>query len=183
MSLISFDLAIDKVLKHEGSLVDNPNDPGGITNLGISLRFLKGVNPLSLKKYGFNPETINKDTIKQLTLDQAKTLYLHEFWEHAPFSRINRQDLATYLFDMAVNMGIAPAIKCIQRACWAVLHDRSIVDDGVMGDKTIDAINQCGFYLLPVLRAERSSYYRCIVTRNPSQQEFLNGWLNRTYEE
>jgi len=33
-----FDQAVEVILKHEGGLADNPNDPGGITNFGISKR-------------------------------------------------------------------------------------------------------------------------------------------------
>ena len=35
----AFELAIPIVLKHEGGFADNPADPGGATNFGISLRF------------------------------------------------------------------------------------------------------------------------------------------------
>jgi lysozyme family protein len=35
-----FNQAVKVILQHEGGYVDNPNDPGGATNYGISLRFL-----------------------------------------------------------------------------------------------------------------------------------------------
>lgn len=176
-----FDKAIQYVLTFEGGLVDDSNDKGQITNYGISFRFLKSIeNP---KKYGFD-HTINEDDIRQLTLYQAKALYYGEFWQHAPFDKINSQATVNYLFDIAINSGIATAIKMAQRACWAIAKDRTIVkEDGIMGNLTIDAINHCSFFILPVLRAERAAFYRAIVERMPSQKEFLAGWLRRAYQE
>ncbi|UCD23789.1 MAG: hypothetical protein JSW51_12245, partial [Gemmatimonadota bacterium] len=38
-----FDWALACVLHHEGGFVNNPNDPGGATDFGVSLRFLRSV--------------------------------------------------------------------------------------------------------------------------------------------
>lgn len=179
-----FALAVEYVLAREGGLQDDANDKGGITNMGISLRFLKSLSADSLRQYGFvaNPETINRVDIEQLTPAQAKSLYKGEFWDHVPFQSINNQANCNFLFDMAVNMGIAPAIKCAQRACWAVMKQKEIIkDDGVMGNLTISMINQCCFYLLPAMRSERAAHYRLILEQSPSQKEFFDGWLNRAY--
>lgn len=175
-----FDAAVDYVLLQEGELEESPNDPGGITKYGISLRFLKALT--DPKRYGFTAETINSDTIKELTIDKAKELYKGEFWEHAPFDKINNQTNCNYIFDMGVNMGIAPAIKCAQRACWAVMRKRNIiVDDGILGNETLSLINQCGGLLLYTMRSERAGEYRLIADRNPPEKEYLDDWLNRSY--
>src|SRR5271168_2938653 len=157
----SFDEAVDYVIGNEGGLEGDLDgrDPGGISNLGISLRLLKGISASSLRKYGIagTPQTINTDTIRDLTLDQAKAVYKGEFWDHAPFGTINNQANCNYIFDMAVNQGIAPAIKCAQRACWAVQGIMNVTpDDGVMGEDTIDLINRNSVYLLPAMRSERA---------------------------
>ena len=174
--------AVLYVLGNEGDLSENPHDTGGITNGGISLRFLKTLSLEKLKSYGIFDETINEDTIRNLTLDQKKAIYRGEFWEHAPFERIKNQVLCNYIFDMAVNIGIAPAIKCVQRAIWAIDHDwKELPDDGILGNETLEFINATTFIMIPT-RAERGSYYRAIVQRDPSQQEFLSGWYDRTYK-
>jgi lysozyme family protein len=182
MTAISFDTAVNYVLANEGGLEIDPNDPGGATQYGISLRFLREVPQESLKRAGiFSPAT--EQTIRELTLDQAKLLYRAEFWDKIPFDRLMNQNIANYLFDTAVNCGLTPAVRCAQRACWAIMHDKdTLSDDGNLGDKTLDAINQCGFYLLPVLRAERAGYYRKLVASDPSRIDDLEGWLNRTYK-
>lgn len=177
-----FDEAISFVIRHEGGLNVNQNDRGGITNHGISLRYLRGLVTSDLVKYGIF-ETPSEETIKELTLAQAKNIYYGEFWLNAPFERIDNQEHANYIFDMAVNLGISPAIKCVQRACWAVMRRWDhLIDDGILGNKTIETIHRCGFMIMPAIRAERGNYYRNIVKNNPDQKEFLDGWYNRTYK-
>lgn len=182
MSLVDFDLAVNVVLENEGGLEDSPTDPGGITKYGISLRFLREVSLGSLKRAKIFGE-VTEQTIRNLTIDQAKMLYRSEFWEKIPLDKLINQDVVNYLFDMAVNIGINPTIKCAQRSCWAVLLNKDVfIDDGVMGNETIDSINHAIFYILPVLRSERAGYYRKLIVLNPSMIGDLEGWLNRTYK-
>jgi lysozyme family protein len=176
-----FDTAVNFVLRNEGGLNESKHDRGGITNFGISLRFLSTLSSDTLKLYGIYEE-VTDETIKNLTIEQAKLIYKGEFWAHAPFGKILNQEYANYIFDMSVNMGIAPAIKCTQRATWAVLKKWDILpDDGILGDKTLAAIQQCGFMIMPALRAERGAYYRAIISAYPEQIENLHNWYNRTY--
>jgi lysozyme family protein len=175
-----FDPAVAYILQQEGGLSENPYDHGGITNFGISLRFLQSIPLDRLKSYGIF--TVDNDTIRNLTLDQVKELYRGEFWNHARFSDIQNQVHANYIFDMAINMGLAPAIKCAQRACWAIMNRwEELPDDGILGDKTLAILKQCGFLLMPALRAERANYYRQLVTQDATRKEFLRGWYDRTY--
>ncbi len=118
--------AVKYVLRFEGELSENPKDPGGITKYGISLRFLKSIPPERLKSYGiFVAETINNEDIEHLTIDQAKTLYKGEFWDHLPLQRINNQSVINSLFDACINLGIAPAIKCMSFSSRTSLSARS----------------------------------------------------------
>lgn len=180
--MASFDMAVEYVLKKEKGLEENPSDPGGITNMGISLRMLRSLDPYILSKYGLH-DPIDSQTVRSLTPDQAKAIYRGEFWDHARFQDIISQSIATYLFDAAVNMGISPAIKCIQRAVWAVLHNKEVmIDDGILGDETLKIINTCSPYLLfPALVSERGGEYRLISAMNPGESSFLPGWLSRAY--
>lgn len=175
-----FECAVNFVLRNEQGLVDNPNDNGGITNFGISLRFLKNLPTERLKIFGIFEEPYT-ETIRELTLEQAKLMYKNEFWNVAPFEKIFNQEHANYIFDMAISMGIAPAIKCVQRACWSVLRKRYLLDDGILGAKTLAAIKTCGFLLMPAIRSERAGYYRLILEKSNNEKEFIDGWLNRAY--
>lgn len=182
MLMSDFETAVNFVLANEGKIEKNGHDKGGITNHGISLRFLKSLDVEKLKKYGIFDLEITEDTIRFLSLDQSKKIYHGEFWEHTLFEKIENQEYCNYIFDMAVNIGISPAIKCVQRACWAVMHYwEKLPDDGILGENTLAAIKLCGFLIMPALRAERGSYYRNLAQNVPDQKEFLIGWYNRTY--
>lgn len=183
ITMSDFYPAVNLVLQHEGGLSENPLDTGGITNFGISFRLLKSLTPEKLRLYGIYDDPVTENTIRELTSSQAQSVYHGEFWSHAPFEKIVQQEICNYVFDMAVNMGIAPAIKCLQRATWAVMKRWEIIkDDGILGEQTIAAIRQCGFLLMPALRAERANHYRRIIETHPKDKEFLNGWFNRTYD-
>lgn len=179
--MANFDEAVALVLKNEGLLVKESHDKGGITKYGISLRFLRSLETEKLREYGIFEFPVD-ETIKDLTLDQAKKIYLQEFWNAASFEKIGNQEQANYIFDTAVNMGIAPAIKCVQRAIWAVMKRREMPDDGILGAMTLAGIQRCGFLLMPAMRSERAGYYRLTVAHDETQDANLQGWLNRAYE-
>lgn len=179
--MANFDEAFNFILPNEGLLVDNENDEGGLTHYGISFRFLKNLPIEKLRSYGIW-EDVKKETIIDMTLDQAKKIYLGEFWSAAPFDKIENQGIANYVFDMAINMGVAQAIKILQRAIWAALSNYNyVVDDGVMGEKTLKAVQEAGDLLRHTLPSERAGYYRLLVDKFPKNKEFLHGWLTRCY--
>lgn len=179
--MANFEAAVNKVLGNEGGLSEDPNDPGGITNRGISLRFLREVDAVRLKRYSIF-EAPTEQTIRELTEDQTKLIYRGEFWEMAPFEKIMNQMLANYIFDMAVLHGITQAIKLTQRAIWAAQKKKDFIkDDGILGAFTLQAINQCSFMMLPAMIAQRDMFCRHLVIVNPTQKGSLNGWLERCY--
>ena len=182
----SFEVAVQLPLKHEGGYVDNPADSGGATNCGISLRFLKSLPLENLRKYGIfiNPDMLSPDDIKNLTLDQVKLIFKGEFWDAANFGDITYPYICSYIFDMCINHGLAQGIKIAQRATWVIDYlDRSrVVDDGVLGDKTIHMINNINPSLYEkVLMSERAGFMRLIAAEHGKDREFLHGWLNRCY--
>jgi len=179
--------AVDYVLKREGGFVDSPVDPGGATNYGISLRFLREVPAERLRKYGLfkAPDEVDVVDIQHLTQDQAMLIYKGEFWDLVPLEKIDNSDLINYIFDMCVNHGIAEGIKILQRAIWAFYEKREYEDlqiDGILGAHTIEILDTT-----PVdefrrsLVSERSGFMRLLVAVNPKERENLNGWLDRCY--
>jgi len=150
-----FKLAIPVILQHEGGLVDNPDDPGGLTKYGISQRSYPGVD------------------IRNLTVEQASLIYERDWWNPHYYGQINDQHVATKVFDMAVNMGTKRAHSIAQRSV-------NLVQDGIIGPKTIAAINAADpETLLNSMRALQAGYYNNIVIVNPALRQFLAGWLAR----
>ncbi len=178
--MADFKQAISKVLKNEGGYVDNPNDLGGTTNFGISLRFLQTIDKMA-----------TKETIKNLTLEKAEDLYYKYFWLPNKYDKINSQRVANKVFDTAVNMGSTVANKLLQRALNVCIrnHNSPFVEDGIIGSITINETNNITgviehedrFFILvyQLLQKER---YASIVANKNNQVIFLKGWLKRAEE-
>lgn len=148
-----FECAINYVLRNEATL--SGEETSNIKRHGISLNFLKSLSRDKLTEYLIYEEP-TAQTIYDLNLSQIRGIYFKQYWQQAPFDKIMNQEHCNYIFDMAVTMGIAPAIKCVQRATWAVMKKCALADDGILNDATLTALNQwCGFLIMPALRAER----------------------------
>jgi len=119
----TFDLSVEEILKIEGGLSDNPDDPGGITNFGISIRFAGSIG-FDLDEDGDTDE----DDIKALNIEGAKLIYFEHFWVKIHGDLLPR-GLAHIVFDEAVNQGPRSAIKDLQYAVGATV-------DGIFGDQT-----------------------------------------------
>ncbi len=176
-----FDIAVQKVLEHEGHFSNDPDDPGGATNYGISLRFLlqseEGMPAHIFETLDVDHDgTITAEDIQKMTVEQAKEIYKTLFWDKNDYNKINPQWIAVKVFDLCVNMGAPQAHKCLQRAVRAA---SSIVleDDGVLGPKTIAAVNGVNLnMLLSALKSEAAGFYRSL-----NRPKYLAGWLNRAY--
>jgi len=87
-----FERAIKFVLKWEGELIEDKNDPGGITKYGISQ-----------KAYPYLD-------IRNLTLEKAKQIYYDNYWLKADCDKMSFP-FDMIVFDTAVNCGVRRAKK------------------------------------------------------------------------
>jgi len=156
-----FEQALEIVFKHEGVLSDDVLDKGGLTKYGISSRAYPDVD------------------IRALTKEQAGDIYYRDYWRSSKAHLISSPEVATLVFDIAVNSGVRNSGYMVQRAILA--HGTSISLDGLVGRNTLAEINNIGNRLLPTLISERVGFYKRIVARSPSQKRFLKGWLRRAY--
>ena len=127
----NFDRSIAFVLKHEGGYINNSRDIGGETKYGISKRAYPTVD------------------IKNLTEEQAKEIYLTDYWIKAECDKLE-WPLCVIHFDTAVNMGVARAQSFLTLTTSWRLY--------------------LGF---------RLKQYTMIVDRNNRQDVFFVGWVNR----
>ncbi|MDR3414978.1 MAG: glycosyl hydrolase 108 family protein [Nevskia sp.] len=126
--LIPFDICVANVLKQEGGYADNPADPGGATNMGITRKTLaawRKVNPWW---------TLNKTEVQNLTVAEAQAIYKAWFWDEIQGDKLPL-GLANCLLDFAANSGVARAVISLQ----AVL---GLAQDGVLGPITFAAISK-----------------------------------------
>lgn len=113
--MIDFDRAVEIIFELEG-YDETVVDTGGLTKWGISQRAYPHLDILSLTK------------------DDAKNIYRKDYWNASSAGKL-AWPLNLYLFDSAVNQGVNPAIKMLQKAAGGL----SI--DGIMGKKTLARIN------------------------------------------
>jgi len=99
MKTVTFDVAVERTLSHEGNYVFHARDPGGETHWGISKRSYPDLD------------------IKNLTREQAKEIYKRDYWD-ACGSGLD-DGVMYQVFDAAVNHGIGNAIRMLQRAVGA----------------------------------------------------------------
>lgn len=136
MRKISFDVAFDRLIGHEGGYVNDPNDPGGETKWGISKR------------------SYPKLDIFNLTREAAKGIYLTDFWERVPGIP---DSVKFQAFDAAVNHGIEHAIRMLQRAI-------DVADDGRWGPVSKGAaLHMAESDILMLFIAERAEYFTKLV--------------------
>jgi len=180
-----FQQAIEVVLDHEGGFVDDPDDPGGATNWGISLRFLKSLGELDLDEDGFTDFDLDRDgdvdadDIRMFTREHAKAVYFQHWWERHGYQHLPLV-IGTKIFDHAVNMGSRPTHRCVQRALRACREP--VVDDGIIGPKTLNALARpLPDILLPAICSEVAGHYRLLISRRPKFEKYRNGWLRRAY--
>jgi lysozyme family protein len=158
-----FDPAIKYVLSNEGGFVSSENDPGGVTNYGITQE--------AFEEYMGRPVALSE--MVDMTKPMAMLYYLDRYWNHYHLGDIKSQRCATACLDTMVNVGPAAGTGLIQRACWMSV-------DNAMGPNTIECINdQITGEFIECLQTNLKDHYRKIVASNAGLAVFLNGWLKR----
>lgn len=177
------------VARWEGCLVDHPNDPGGITNRGVSLRWLRSIG-VDID----GDDDIDQDDIRAMTAEAAEKLFHQHFWV-APRVYHLPPLVAVAIYDAAVNQGVGRAVRQLQTVCNTV-GIRQIAVDGGIGRETLDRVQalcgELGEHSLAVCDlaiAARERFYRELASRPPeppqggevvNYRKFLSGWLART---
>ena len=160
-----FEQALAHVLEMEGGYTDDPADPGGPTNFGITLadyaRYLHApVNPIT-----------RDDLIaglKTIPAVQVRAIYETFYWTPAGCVSLP-PPLAFFHFDTAVNMGTGTAIRMLQTALRVTI-------DGEIGPATISSATRAGpAACLDAYAALRRLRYRSLSTFD----RFGRGWLAR----
>lgn len=179
------DIAIGVAIANEGGLVDHPNDPGGITNYGISLRHarnlgkIRGVRALEIIDLDLDRDgDIDADDIRLLEPKHANAVYAEHF-DHFRFGEINHPKIVTKFFDLSLPMGYGGSSRVVQRALRACRFD--IVEDGFVGPISRRALNEAIEWndtaTFVSIISEAAGYFRDL-----DSPDFEDGWLKRAYQ-
>lgn len=159
---LTFDTAFDRLIGHEGKYSDDPKDRGNWATGVIGKGRLKGT------KYGISAMSYPELDIKNLSLNQAKNIYKRDWWDKINADQIDPV-IVFQVWDFAINAGMDTAKRKLQKAV-------GVAEDGVIGNITIEAINN--YELSNVLlkfNAERLKYYTSLST----WPRYGKGWTIR----
>jgi lysozyme family protein len=161
--MFTFDDALKFVLPHEGGFVDDPDDPGGRTNFGIT----QATYDSWLKDHG----ALHR-SVEHISQFEVKCIYQKGYWDpvHAHYLAA---PLALVMFDTAVNFGVEGAMEKLQAALGVPLT-------GTWTVATSEAVHKCDQAEVAQKICELRIQHRYArVKKKPSQAKFLHGWLNR----
>jgi lysozyme family protein len=155
------DMAIRKILEHEGGYVNHPDDPGGATNKGITIATFRSF----IKRDGTIAD------LKALTTQQAVDVYKAQYWD-----AVRADDLPSgvdySVADFAVNSGPSRAAKYLQAAL-------GVTQDGAIGPQTIAAANAADpKAIIRKINADRLAFMKRIQG-GKLWKTFGRGWQRR----
>lgn len=151
---LTFTQIFNRLIGHEGGYVNDPRDPGGETNWGITKR--------TAQANGY------QGSMLAMTREQAYKIYYSAFWLRYQCDKMP-EAVAYQFFDAAVNHGLGNASRMLQRAV-------NVADDGIIGNMTIAAIKKMAISdVIMRLNAERLEFYCKLSTF----ATFGKGWVRR----
>lgn len=171
---MTVDDMVEDILRREGGFVNHPNDRGGPTNMGITQKTLSD----------WLGRTATIDDVRNLDQDIAKEIYIKNYLSGPRIDTLPRE-IVPQVFDISINSGPRTAIKIVQKVV-NLAGFGPIGSDGLMGPKTRNACeaaqNAMGDLFNNAIAYERINFYERIIQRNPSQEVFRNGWIDRAKE-
>lgn len=158
--MTEFERALTRVLVHEGGYVNNPRDPGGETNRGITQRVYNAYR----QRLG-----LQLVSVRGISSSEVEAIYKANYWDLAKCDQLPA-GVSYVVFDGAVNSGVAQSVKWLQRAL-------NVTADGVIGNATIAAIQNYGNMdrLVDAICDRRLAFLKALKT----WKTFGNGWASR----
>ena len=158
-----FDRALRVVRRFEGGAVDDPDDPGGPTNHGITHKSLSQ----------WRGTTASSDDVRTLDWNEARKIYHRRYWHDIGCNEMPSA-VAVVVFDAAVNQGPGNASRFLQQALVRSGYQLNI--DGVIGPKTLAALSDAKpAQVVEWIAAYRGSHYSAL----PHVSKFGLGWFRR----
>lgn len=153
------------VLEMEGGWSDDPHDPGGPTNLGITLATFAAWTRRSVTAQTYGEL---RAELRQLSVSAARPIYVERYWKPSAAAHLPPA-LALFHFDAAVNHGIGGSARMLQEAL-------GVEADGEIGPITLGAANAARLPRLLDTYAEiRRARYRALK----HYWRFGKGWDRR----
>ncbi len=173
-----------EIVAREGGYVNDPDDPGGATKHGVTLKTLQRLG-VDLTGDG----RVSGADLRRLTPEKAAEIYVRHFFEETGIGSLP-EAVQPSVFDMYVNAG-ANAVRILQRLLNQLGHDLAV--DGALGPKTCAAAREAA-RVDPALFADaygiaRRNYYYALADSRPASRKYARrrdggkgGWIRRAEE-
>ena len=189
--MANYENIVPYILRWEGGFVNDPDDSGGATNLGVTIATFRAY-------YGEQKTT---EDLIHMTMGQWEHIFNDSFyriievfkffhviaefsankrhifktgyWDKILGDGIRSQSVANIIVDWCWMSGVKRVIKRVQKLL-------NVKADGIFGPKTLAALNAVNpSTMFLCIKSARVDYYKEIVGVNPKNRKFLKGWLNR----
>lgn len=179
-----FETAHAHVAKWEGGFFDHPSDPGGVTNYGVSLMFLKSLSLIDADIDGDGD--IDRADVLKITKQNAKSLFRKYFWD-IPHAATLPPLVSVAFYDLAVNAGTGRSAIVVQQAINQLVPGsiaRLAPNLGPLTRKHTHLLSDSGrqLELAETILEQRAAWYQRLASAKKSSAVFLKGWLNRTLD-
>ncbi len=174
----------DEIVVREGGYVNDPDDPGGATNYGVTIHTMRRLR-LDLDGDG----DVDARDVRRLTKAQAVDIFIRHYFHRPRIGELPGTLHAT-VFDMYVNAG-GNAIKILQRLLNEMGQTVSV--DGALGPQSIGAAQEAHEsapdHLADAYGIARRNYYFRIADHRPASRKYARtraggkgGWIKRAEE-
>ncbi|SDF96255.1 holin-associated N-acetylmuramidase [Sulfitobacter delicatus] len=172
------------IVAREGGFVNDPDDPGGATNFGVTIHTMRRLG-LDLTGDG----QVDISDVRSLSQAQAVDIFIKHYFD-APLIAELPELLQPSVFDMYVNAG-NNAVKILQQLLREMGQDIAV--DGAIGPQTIRAahaaMRAAPDHLVDAYGIARRNYYFRLADRRPASRKYARnqaggkgGWIRRAEE-
>ena len=173
-----------QIVAREGGYVNDPDDPGGVTNFGVTIGTMQSLG-MDLNRDG----RIDATDVRALTRAQAEQVFVEHYFRKPRLAELP-EPLQASVFDMYVNAG-GNAVKILQRLVSRMGFRTA--DDGVIGPMTISAVTEAAEaapdHLVDAYGIARRNYYYALADQRPASRKYARskaggkgGWITRAEE-
>ncbi|MGK8235226.1 holin-associated N-acetylmuramidase [Roseovarius sp. MS2] len=174
----------EEIVAREGGFVNDPADPGGATNFGVTIHTMRSLG-LDLDRDG----DVDVADVRLMTRARAVDIFIEHYFVRPRIAELP-EALQASVFDMQVNAG-SNAVKILQRLVTEMGFPATV--DGVIGPATLRAVqaahDAAPAHIADAYAIARRNYYFRLADARPASRKFARarsggkgGWIRRAEE-